>query len=92
MADKNRRGRNRRAAQRRRDQTVQDRQRPSRRQRTEGKGIVWPSGAALRYGVSGVTVWRWTRDGKLPKRDVFLGGVPVGWKPTTLDAADSGSL
>lgn len=58
--------------------------------RSEGTQCVWPSGAQKRYGVSAPTLWRWEKDGKLPPRDVFVGGKPVGWRPETLDAADRG--
>ena len=27
---------------------------------------------------------------KLPPRDVFIGGTPAGWRPSTLDRADRG--
>jgi predicted DNA-binding transcriptional regulator AlpA len=52
--------------------------------------LVWPSELQARYGISNPTRWRWERDGKLPPRDVKVGGVLVGWRPETLDAAERG--
>jgi hypothetical protein len=54
-----------------------------------GTGCVWPKGVQERYGISFTTRWRWEKTGRLPARDVFLGGHPIGWRPATLDAADS---
>jgi hypothetical protein len=53
-----------------------------------GTNCIWPKGVQERYGISAITRWRWeTSDPrKLPARDVFLGGVAVGWRPETLDA------
>jgi predicted DNA-binding transcriptional regulator AlpA len=48
--------------------------------------VVWPSGLEEALGISAVTRWRWERDGKLPKRDVAIGG-RSGWKPETINAA-----
>ena len=39
---------------------------------------------------SAPTLWRWERDGKLPDRDVFVGGRAVGWKPETIEFAERG--
>lgn len=58
--------------------------------RPGGTGVVWPRGIEARYGISAPTRWRWERQGLLPARDVFVAGKAVGWKPTTLDAADAG--
>src|SRR3954471_15432824 len=52
----------------------------------EGTEVVWPAGVELRYGISSITRWRWERAGKLPARDVSIGG-RTGWKPQTLDEA-----
>jgi hypothetical protein len=30
------------------------------------------------------------RDGRLPPRDFFIGGVAVGWRPETIEAAERG--
>jgi predicted DNA-binding transcriptional regulator AlpA len=43
-----------------------------------------------RYGISAPTRWRWEKDGKLPRRDVFVGGVAVGWRPSTIETAERG--
>jgi predicted DNA-binding transcriptional regulator AlpA len=50
-----------------------------------GTGVVWPSGAQQLFGISAPTRWRWEKDGKLPPRDVNVGG-KTGWRPATLDA------
>jgi predicted DNA-binding transcriptional regulator AlpA len=50
--------------------------------------ILRPRDVELRYDISAPTRWRWERTGKLPPRDVFIGGRPAGWRPATLDAAD----
>jgi len=54
----------------------------------QGTAVVWPKGVEQRYGISEPTRWRWERDGKLPRRDVSVGG-RTGWKPETLAAAES---
>ena len=54
---------------------------------TEGSRVVWPAGAEQRYGISPVTRWRWERTGRLPPRDVNIGG-RTGWRPETLDNAE----
>ncbi len=56
---------------------------------TAGTKVIWPAGARERYGVSAPTLWRWERDGKLPPRDVTIGG-RSGWRPETLDQAERG--
>jgi len=53
-----------------------------------GSAVIWPSGIEERYGISSITRWRWERAGKLPPRDVHIGG-RSGWKPTTIEAAES---
>lgn len=53
----------------------------------EGSAVIWPAGVQKRYGISGVTRWRWERDGNLPPRDVHL-GTRSGWRPETLIAAE----
>jgi hypothetical protein len=60
------------------------------RRRSVGTGCVWPSGVELRYDISPPTRGRWEKLGLLPARDVFVGGKAVGWKPETLNAAESG--
>jgi predicted DNA-binding transcriptional regulator AlpA len=58
--------------------------------RKTGTACVWPSGIEARYDISAPTRWRWERDGRLPPRDVFIGGQAAGWRPETLDRADRG--
>jgi predicted DNA-binding transcriptional regulator AlpA len=53
----------------------------------QGSVVVWPSGAQERYGISAPTRWRWEKFGRLPPRDVNIGG-KTGWRPETLDAAE----
>lgn len=55
-----------------------------------GEAVIWPRGVEQRYGISAVTRWRWERAGKLPPRDVHVGGRD-GWRPETLEAAERGS-
>lgn len=52
-----------------------------------GTAVIWPKGARALIGISGPTLWRWERDGKLPPRDVVVAGRAIGWRPETLDAA-----
>jgi hypothetical protein len=58
-----------------------------RRALIEGKRVIWPRGLELRLGISAITRWRWERAGKLPPRDVHIGG-RSGWSPDTLAAAE----
>ena len=51
-----------------------------------GSRVIWPKGLELQLGISAPTRWRWERAGKLPKRDVCIGG-RKGWKPETIEAA-----
>lgn len=55
---------------------------------TEGSRVVWPSGVERRYDISAVTRWRWERAGKLPGRDVTIGG-RTGWRPDTLNSHET---
>lgn len=57
--------------------------RKSKRRPHEGKAVVWVAGVEDRYDISAVTRWRWERKGKLPPRDVHVGG-RSGWRPETL--------
>jgi predicted DNA-binding transcriptional regulator AlpA len=60
------------------------------RGRTAGTAIIWPGGILDRYGISWTTLWHWEKAGKLPKRDVHVGGRAVGWKPATIERAERG--
>ena len=62
-----------------------------KRMRSVGVGCIWPSGVQMRYGISACTRWRWEKDNKLPPRDVFVGGVAVGWHPQTIETAERGT-
>lgn len=53
-----------------------------------GDAVIWPKGVEERYGISDVTRWRWEKSGRLPRRDVNLGG-KTGWRPETLIAAET---
>ena len=55
-----------------------------------GSAVVYPRGVQQRLGISAVTRWRMEREGRLPPRDFFVGGVAVGWRPETLEAAGRG--
>jgi predicted DNA-binding transcriptional regulator AlpA len=52
--------------------------------------VLWPTNVQEMYGVTGPTRWRWERDGKLPPRDVYVGGKAVAWYRTTIEAAARG--
>jgi hypothetical protein len=54
--------------------------------------IVYPRDLEVRYSITSATRWRWEKTGKLPARDVFIGGVAEGWRPETLDSADRGEI
>jgi len=66
--------------------------RSERPRQNGGTAIIWPRGLRARYGISASTQLYWEKHGKLPPRDVFIGGKAAGWKPTTLDKADAGAL
>lgn len=55
-----------------------------------GSAVVWPAGLEERYGISSPTRWRWEKSGRLPPRDVNIGG-KTGWRPETLAAAEHAS-
>jgi predicted DNA-binding transcriptional regulator AlpA len=57
----------------------------------EGTAVIWPKGLEAMLGISAPTRWRWEKDGKLPRRDVHIGGRD-GWKPETIEKALSGQL
>lgn len=55
-----------------------------------GTSVTWPAGLRAQLGISAPTLWRWERNGLVPKRDVFIGG-RSGWKPETIAEALSRS-
>lgn len=55
-----------------------------------GEAVVWAAGVERRYGISPVSRWRWERAGKLPPRDVHVGG-RSGWRPETLEQFERGN-
>ncbi len=65
---------------------------PHKAVRTAGTACIWPRGLRDRYGISGPTLWRWERSGKLPARDVFVGGRAIGWRPQTIERAERGEI
>ena len=64
--------------------------RAPKRLRDSGTRVVYPRGLETRYGISLSTRWRWERAGRLPARDVFVGGRAIGWRPETLDMSERG--
>ena len=48
------------------------------------RALARPRDVEAQFDISDTTRWRWERDGKLPKRDMFLGGEAIGWRPATL--------
>jgi len=52
-----------------------------------GTAVVWPKGVEARYGFCAWTRRNWERSGRLPPRDVNLGG-KTGWRPETLERAE----
>lgn len=58
--------------------------------RNGGTRVIYPRGLEIRYGISLSTRWRWEKAGRLPIRDVYVGGVAVGWRPETIEAAERG--
>lgn len=49
--------------------------------------VLWLSELRTEMGVTGETVRRWRKDGKLPTPDVQLTRRSVGWRLSTLRAA-----
>jgi hypothetical protein len=63
----------------------------TRRAPLAGTSVIWPSGVETRYDISAPTRWRWEKSGRLPPRDVNVGG-KTGWRPETLTAAENGPV
>ena len=60
-------------------------------QRPAAPGVALsPAEIEHRYRVSNTTRQRWEREGKLPKRDFFIGGKPRGWLRDTILRAERG--
>src|SRR5258708_5959384 len=59
-----------------------------RRAPLAGSAVIWPSGIEVRYNISAPTRWRWEKSGRLPARDVNVGG-KTGWRPSTIEAAEN---
>lgn len=57
---------------------------------TKSPAIVWPRDIQERYAISAPTRWRWERTGRLPARDFYLSGRPVGWHLATIEVAERG--
>lgn len=55
-----------------------------------GTHVIYPTDLQERWGYSKSTLWRLEKDRKLPPRDFFIGGKPVGWKPETIEAHERG--
>ncbi len=69
-----------------------DNSKPARKAPTplENRRTLYPRHLEQIYGISQPTRHRWEEKGLLPKRDVFLNGLPVGWRPATIEAARRG--
>lgn len=52
--------------------------------------ILWPRDLERHLSISAPTRWRYERAGRLPPRDAFIGGEPVGWLRSTIDAMLAG--
>jgi predicted DNA-binding transcriptional regulator AlpA len=52
--------------------------------------ILWPIDLERHLSISTPTRWRWERAGKLPPRDAYINGEPVGWLRSTIDAMLNG--
>jgi len=57
-----------------------------------GSAILHPKEIESRYDITAVTRWRWEKNGRLPPRDVFIGGAPAGWRPETIERAERGQI
>jgi len=64
-----------------------------RPQRAPKPGVtLLPREIAIRYRIADYTRSRWEREGKLPKRDFFVGNKPRGWFLETILKAERGEL
>ena len=68
--------------------TITSISKPKRQGPRRGTGIIYPAGIQERYDISAVTRWRWEKAGRLPARDLFIGGVAEGWRPETIEASE----
>lgn len=66
------------------------RTKPPRRAKLRGTYVIWRAGLCQRYGITHVSLWRWEKAGKLPPRDVFIGGRALGWRLETILRAEAG--
>jgi predicted DNA-binding transcriptional regulator AlpA len=64
--------------------------RAPKRPRVGGTDCIFPRGVEERFGVTSATRYRWEKSGKLPPRDVNVGGKAVEWRPATIHAAERG--
>jgi predicted DNA-binding transcriptional regulator AlpA len=48
------------------------------------RAVLKPRDVERLFDITAPTRWRWEKKGKLPPRDVILGGEPIGWRPATL--------
>ena len=62
----------------------------NRRARKVAIAVIQPSELEQRYDISRPTRWKWEKAGRLPPRDVFIGGRAIGWKPETIESAERG--
>ena len=53
-----------------------------------GRAVFWPRDIEARYAISGPTRTRWERTHRLPARDFYLDGRPVGWLVDTITTAE----
>jgi len=59
-----------------------------RKERRTSRAVYWPRDLEARYGIAAPTRTRWERTGRLPERDFFLEGRPVGWFVETIEGAE----